>query len=72
MGLYRRFWNGRQGMTISDKLEHAKQIGDALSLTALLAVFFQWLPHATAVLSFIWVCIRIYETKTVQRWLGRQ
>lgn len=59
-------------MTLSDKIEHVKQIGDALSLSALVAVFFQYLPQATALLSFIWVCIRLYETKTVQRWLGRR
>lgn len=57
---------------IQEKLEHVKQLVDALSITTLLAVFFQWLPHATALLSFAWVCIRLYETKTVQRWLGRR
>ncbi|MBS4046578.1 MAG: hypothetical protein KG075_09580 [Alphaproteobacteria bacterium] len=57
---------------VQEKIELAKQMLDALSITALLAVFFQWLPHATALLSFIWVCIRLYETKTVQRWLGRR
>ena len=31
----------------------------------------QWLPAATAILSFVWVLIRIFETKTVQRVLGK-
>lgn len=32
----------------------------------------EWLPPLAAVLTIIWTGIRIYETKTVQRWLGRE
>lgn len=30
----------------------------------------QLLPHVAAILTIIWTLIRIYETDTVQRWLG--
>ena len=31
----------------------------------------QWIPEVTAVASLIWVVIRIYETKTIQRCIKR-
>ncbi len=31
----------------------------------------QWIPEVTAVASLIWVVIRIYETKTIQRSIKR-
>jgi hypothetical protein len=42
----------------------------ALSVTA--GAFFQVLPSVTALASLIWVCIRIYETETVQGLVGKQ
>ena len=42
----------------------------ALGVTA--GAFFQILPSITALASLIWVCIRIYETETVQSLLGKQ
>lgn len=33
--------------------------------------YFGWLPQATAILTFVWVCIRLYETATFQRLLKR-
>lgn len=44
---------------------------DALSVGVLIASLFQWLPAVASFLTIIWTVIRIYETKTVQRWLGR-
>jgi hypothetical protein len=38
----------------------------------LLATFAGWLPHISALLTVIWMGLRIYETKTVQKWLGKQ
>jgi hypothetical protein len=49
-------------------LEH---VVDAGAITALAAVLFGVLPHATALLTFVWVCIRLYETKTIQAALRR-
>lgn len=50
--------------------ETAKHIGDAVSISTVLASLAGWLPAVAAVLSIIWTLIRIYETKTVQRWIN--
>lgn len=42
----------------------------ALGVTA--GAFFQVLPSITALASLIWVCIRIYETETVKKLLGKK
>jgi peptidoglycan biosynthesis protein MviN/MurJ (putative lipid II flippase) len=49
----------------------AKATIDVLSLGVLIGAIVQWLPALASVLTIIWTAIRIYETKTVQRWLGR-
>lgn len=41
--------------------------GSAITITA--GALIGWLPAATTVLTFIWVLIRIYETKTMKRML---
>jgi len=41
----------------------------ALGVTA--GAFFEILPSITALASLIWVCIRIYETDTVKKLLGK-
>lgn len=51
--------------------EHIKHLLDGASLAAAFAAFLAWLPPAAAFASLVWTCIRIYETKTVGRWLGR-
>lgn len=53
----------------NDVIDHAKAIGDGASLAATVGVLFGWLPYAAALASLIWTCIRIYESRTVQRWL---
>jgi hypothetical protein len=45
---------------------------DNTSLLVLAATLLGWLPNMTIVLTFIWTCIRLYETKTVQDWLARR
>ena len=44
---------------------------DVLSLTVLIGTVAQFLPAVAAAFTIVWTTIRIYETKTVQRWLGR-
>lgn len=46
---------------MSHPAEHA---GDAASFVILFGIFFNVLPHATAILSFIWVCGRLFEMFT--------
>lgn len=55
-----------------EKIEAAKHVVDGTALGTAAATFFGFLPEATAMLSFIWIAIRIYETETVQKLLGRK
>lgn len=48
-----------------------KPIGDAISVSVVLATLANWLPAIAALASLVWSGIRIYETKTVQRWLKK-
>ena len=51
--------------------ETTKYMIDALSLATVLGTIMNWLPAVAAVFTIIWTAIRIYETKTVQKILGR-
>jgi hypothetical protein len=51
--------------------EHTKHVIDWTSLGIVLGSLIQVLPSIAAALSIVWTLIRIYETKTVQRWLGK-
>lgn len=42
--------------------EPAKHSVDALSIGAVIAAFFSWLPQISALLAAIWFCLRIYES----------
>jgi len=48
-----------------------KTIVDLGALGVTLGAFFEMLPSITAFLSLVWVCIRIYETDTVKKLLGK-
>jgi len=56
--------------------EHAneglKVAGDVVSLMTVLGTLAQILPAIAALLTIVWTCFRIYETKTVQGWLGKK
>jgi hypothetical protein len=52
--------------------EAGKYAVDAAMAATTLGAILGWLPAVAAVLTIIWTMIRIYETRTVQRWLGRQ
>ena len=52
---------------ISDLATPAKNMADAASVTTIIATFVGWLPHIAALLSIIWMAIRIWETDTVQK-----
>ena len=57
-------------MTGSD--ETIKHIADAASILTVVGTLTNVLPHAAALFTIIWTSIRIYETDTVQRWLGKK
>ncbi|MFA7597014.1 MAG: hypothetical protein WCY92_11730 [Novosphingobium sp.] len=53
---------------MSDSAKHAI---DAVSIGTGVAALVQWLPSIAAILTIIWTALRIYETRTIQRLLGR-
>ena len=59
-------------MTLDSLSEPTKHIGDAVSVVVAVATIAKWLPEVAALLTIIWTLIRIYETKSVQRLLGKR
>lgn len=57
---------------IQRDLEIAKHAVDGASIGTVLATLAGWLPEMAAFVSLIWGLIRIYETRTVQRLLGKE
>lgn len=51
--------------------ENLKSVGDALSVGTVVATLAAWLPPIAALFTIIWTAIRIYETKTFQKFLNR-
>lgn len=52
--------------------ESTKLAIDSVGAAGTIGVVMGYLPQATIVLTFLWAAIRLYETKTVQRWLGKK
>lgn len=52
--------------------EQVKTIIDWSAIGVTLSTLFDKLPELAALVSIIWGLIRIYETRTVQRLLGRE
>lgn len=51
--------------------EQAKHIGDWIAAGTTVGAIIGWLPAIAAVFTIIWTVIRIYETETIQRLIGR-
>lgn len=49
-----------------------KHVLDGSAIAVTLGALMDWLPAVAAGLSIVWTGIRIYETRTVQRMLGRE
>jgi hypothetical protein len=52
--------------------ETLKQMLDGASILTVIGTLVEFLPAVSAVLSIIWVAIRIYETDTVKRLMSRK
>jgi hypothetical protein len=52
--------------------EAVKHIVDALSIATVLGTLVDMLPSIAALFTIVWTAIRIYETETVQGWLGKK
>lgn len=49
-------------MSFHDMSEPVKTAGDYLAVGTLFATLLSWLPAATIVLSFVWICLRCIES----------
>ena len=52
--------------------ESTKTLIDGLSVVTVVGTIGEMLPPLAALFTLVWTAIRIYETKTVQRLLGRK
>lgn len=51
-------------------VDNIKPAGDVISISVILGTLANWLPAVAALISIVWGLIRIFESKTVQRWCG--
>lgn len=59
-------------MSWDDLPEGFKHFIDLVSITTLLGSLISVLPAVASALTIAWTAIRIYETRTVQGWLGKK
>ena len=52
--------------------ETLKHIIDGASILTVIGTLVEFLPAVSAVLSIVWVAIRIYETETVKKLMNRK
>jgi hypothetical protein len=52
--------------------EGVKQVTDALSVVTVIGTLADILPAIAALFTIVWTSFRIYETDTVQKWLGKK
>jgi len=52
--------------------ESVKHIVDGVSVVATVGTLIEMLPAIAALFTIVWTGIRIFETETVQRMLGRK
>jgi hypothetical protein len=57
---------------MSEQHETAKHVVDAMSLVTVVGTLVQLLPAIAALFTIVWTAIRIYETATVQKLLGKE
>jgi hypothetical protein len=56
---------------MTDHHDTVKHAVDALSLVTVVGTLVDVLPSIAALFTIVWTAIRIYETNTVQRLLGK-
>jgi len=58
-------------MSVIHPSETVKHVIDGLSIATVLGTLAEFLPAAAALFTVVWTGIRIYETHTVQKLLGK-
>ncbi len=59
-------------MAMEHMSEGAKAVGDAVSVVTVIGTLANVLPALAAIFTIVWTSIRIYETDTVQKLLGKK
>jgi hypothetical protein len=59
-------------MAMEHMSETGKHIGDAVSIVTVVGTLAQVLPSIAAIFTIVWTSIRIYETDTIQKLLGKE
>jgi len=59
-------------MLTEEQQEAGKQVLDGISFFTVVGSLLEMIPAVSAVLSIVWVSIRIWETKTVQNIFNRK
>ena len=59
-------------MTFIDNHEAVKHAGDIAAVSITIGTIVSFLPALAAIFTIIWTGIRIYETRTVQRFLRKR
>ena len=57
---------------MSHEADTMKQCVDFASVAIVVATIAEWLPGVAALLTVVWTAIRIWETATVQRLVGKK
>ncbi len=57
---------------MADTSEAAKNVVDVLSVGTVVATLAGILPSIAAIFTIVWTSIRIFETETVQKLLGKK
>jgi hypothetical protein len=57
---------------MADTSEAAKNVVDVLSVGTVVATLAGILPSIAAIFTIVWTAIRIFETETVQKLLGKK
>lgn len=57
---------------MSTQTETVKHAVDAVSVVTVVGTLMEILPAVAAMFTIVWTAIRIYETDTVQRLLGKK
>lgn len=52
--------------------ETTKHVADAVSVATVIGTIAEILPAIAALFTIVWTGFRIYETDTVQKWLGNK
>jgi cell division protein FtsX len=58
-------------LKMTDHQETIKSAVDAASVVTVVGTLMEVLPAIAALFTIAWTCIRIYETKTVQKWVNK-